>query len=313
MEERYFYHSFPRRKASDTIQKGLSILRLIAESGLLLTPEIYSFKEPLMDGTYGKEIAVAQKRICFTELSPSELKLHSKTFGEFSIEWDIESLRELGAIPVFYIPMKSSDNFMEGIGLSFLSRLADTQLILNRLSTLIELTQKSNSSEKIVFKVNDLNISESRLTIGGFEDLAAILQYQTRPIAEIVAALQAISGFFYPTENLKYTEILGYYRQREWRIVANMMRHGVIVTDKPTESERQKLIELDESFFNSKSEYATGFFCKVDQCQFLRNIKGIKPIAFARRIIVPRNAIEPANALLMEYELNLEVIGIDDL
>jgi len=37
--DRYFYHSFPRRAGSDEMKKGLSILKSIVKSGLLLTPE----------------------------------------------------------------------------------------------------------------------------------------------------------------------------------------------------------------------------------------------------------------------------------
>src|SRR5262245_56796620 len=109
--ERFFYHSFPRRPSVN----GLSILRSIIERGLLLTPEKFEFREPLDDGSSSAPASIFQKRICFTELSPNELPAHSKLFGTFALEFDINTLRAMGAIPVFYVPLHFKADGHEGL------------------------------------------------------------------------------------------------------------------------------------------------------------------------------------------------------
>ena len=103
--ERFFYHSFPRPRQGlseeDNCEKGLRILRSMADIGLLLTPETLEFREFLEDGTLGPKVVAAQRRACFTELAPSELRRHSLEFGPFALELDVMSLRELGAMPVW--------------------------------------------------------------------------------------------------------------------------------------------------------------------------------------------------------------------
>ena len=99
MENRFFCHSFPRRRRdtdSLAIDKGLVILSSIVRSGFLLTPEMVEWREHLDDGTQSDPIQVFQKRVCFTELAPQELSEHGNLFGAFAIEFPLENLRLLG-------------------------------------------------------------------------------------------------------------------------------------------------------------------------------------------------------------------------
>jgi len=136
--ERYFYHSFPRRSEGENeIDKGLQILRSIVKSGLLLTPEQTSWQEPVSGGGLSEPWKVIQKRACFTELATTELKRHSDVFGRFALEFEIQGLRQLGAIPVFYFPRASTDDIgMESVAASLLCRTGEIQVLLNRLGQL---------------------------------------------------------------------------------------------------------------------------------------------------------------------------------
>ena len=102
-EKRFFYHSFPRRgcNAKSEIKNGCRILELIRDVGLLLTPEIISWEYPHADGSPPRQQTILQRRACFTELAPSQLAEHSKAFGHFALEFEIEVLKDLGALPVF--------------------------------------------------------------------------------------------------------------------------------------------------------------------------------------------------------------------
>ena len=126
---KYFYHSFPRpRDGEDTIDRGLKILECLANVGIILAPEIVEWNQPLSNGNFRKHYTV-QQRICFTEISPYELRAHGKKFGPFAIEWEINSLRQLGAIPVFYIP-QALNNAPAGLsagGISLVVQMFDCQ------------------------------------------------------------------------------------------------------------------------------------------------------------------------------------------
>jgi hypothetical protein len=104
--EGFFYHSFPRRgrHGDKEVQKGLKILELIRDFGLLLTPEVTAWEYPHADGSPPRKIEMVQRRVSFTELSPCELPRHAEEFGRFALEFEIDTLKSLYALPVFYIP-----------------------------------------------------------------------------------------------------------------------------------------------------------------------------------------------------------------
>jgi len=110
--KRFFYHSFPRRgRTTDAeIEKGCKILILICAAGLLLAPEIVKWKHPHADGSPPREQETIQRRICFTELAPEELARHAEEFGHFALEFDIDTLKRMGAMPVFYIPQSIGED-----------------------------------------------------------------------------------------------------------------------------------------------------------------------------------------------------------
>jgi hypothetical protein len=105
--QRFFFHSFPRRTKGETrpdqLARGLRILRTIKEVGLVLAPEIVSWSQPTISER-PRQITHRQQRLCFTELARGELTEHGKRFGPFSLQFSINTLRRLGALPVIYLP-----------------------------------------------------------------------------------------------------------------------------------------------------------------------------------------------------------------
>jgi hypothetical protein len=112
IHERFFYHSFPRRGASTDaeIEKGCKSLAAIRDFGLLLTPQFIEWNQPKLGGAPPRVLSVLQKRVCFTELSPGELSGHAEKFGRFALEFEIDTVRRLGAMPVFYVPQPTSES-----------------------------------------------------------------------------------------------------------------------------------------------------------------------------------------------------------
>lgn len=282
MDERFFYHSFPRRNSPETVTaKGLAILDSLLRSGLLLTPEKTEWSEFRRDGTKSPPIEVFQKRACFTELAPPELNEHSKRFGPFAIELTIEHLRLLGGIPVFYLPSPGrEERALGGVAAALIARMADFQQLLTRLDQINHLARNTpNKNEVINVTINNRPAGGTRCTIGAAEDFVSVLSYQIQPPDELLNAVRALAGFFYPTEDLTYTGQLAYYRQREWRIVANMVHHGREVARDLSDEEKVMLCSIDSDFFSRRERFPTGEQRRADQCKYLTEVEGLPFLA----------------------------------
>lgn len=301
--EHYVYHSFPRRRSGheDEIDSGLQILRSIVKSGLLLTPEKTVWQEPISSGGLSESVPLFQKRACFTDLAPSELKEHSNSFGRFSLEFEFQVLRQLGAIPVFYLPPSSADGKgLDSLAASLLCRVGEIQTLLNRLGDLEDLVKGTENKREVVDVRNNETGKQqhTRMSIGGVQDFLSFLTHGTQPASILSNALRGFSGFFCPTEDLSYTDPLGYYRQREWRIVANMSKLGEEQTRAVSEEEVETLLQIDAEFYHRELEFPSGTHRLVDQCQYFEALEGKKFIQYARRVIVPREAIDEATNIL---------------
>ena len=276
-------------------------MRFMKEMGLLLTPEIIESPEVPSEGPLSVPWLVAQKRCCFTELPPSELPQHTKDFGHFSIEFDIQVLRSLGAIPVFYLPRTSKTNAgAETLATEFIACIGNIGFLLDRLSQLEEDIQSSpNTDGRLVVKWGSSSY-ETRCLVEGAGDLFSYLTEGNQSVDSLRAALQALSGFFYPTEDLRYTGLLGYYRQREWRIIASMAKDGVELTRPLDAGEKKLLLELDPEFFGEQLPFRNGAHRRVDQCKLFELIDKKPIIRYARRVIVPKVAVTRAKGILNE-------------
>lgn len=312
MKERYFYHCFPRRRGAnkaESFSKGLKVLKSILKSGLVLTPERTEWFEFLADGNRSKPIEVFQKRICFTELSPSELPQHTEIFGDLALEFSIEQLRYLGAIPVFYLPsMAEKEAGLAGLGGAFIARLAEVQELLTRLEKMDQLVKStSNKTETLNVTRNGVVVAQTRSTVGGAEDLLAMLQTEIQPVSALLGSLRAVSGFFYPTENLKFNSLLDYYRQREWRIVGNSVWKGKPVCEGLTKEDEEGLLEIDTEFFKKEMAFPSGKFPIVHQCQKFSVLEGKHIIQYARRVFAPKKLVSSVEALLSEHRISVPV------
>ena len=272
------------------------------EMGLLLTPEIIEWPEVQPEGSLSEPWYIAQKRCCFTELAPAELPQHAKVFGHFAIEFDIQVLRSLGAIPVFYLPRTSEANAgLEAMATALVAGIGQLEMLFDRLSQ-IEGVLRGNhhKDERLLVTENGIVTHEIRCSVGGAEELLSFLTKGLPPVPSLHAILKTVSNFFYPTEDLRYTGLQGYYQQREWRILANMARDGVELTRPLQADEMESLLELDRVFFSKQLSFRTGTFRRVDQCRLFEQLDGKSIIRYARRIIVPEISVARVKKILNE-------------
>jgi len=295
--QRFFYHSFPRRRGPEEtyeVEKGLAILRLMKKMGLLLTPENIQWPDVSSDGSPSGPWTIVQIRCCFTELGPTELPQHAEVFGHFAIEFEIQVLPRLGAIPVFYLP-RTPIGGAEALATEFVACIGNTQILLDRLLELEELVRINSNKHKRLVIIKNRVTRETRSSVEGAEDLLKSLTEGIQPPARLNAVLRALSGYFYPIDDLDYTSLLGYYRQREWRILGNMKPTRPLKMD-----ERESLLQLDPEFFKEKLTFGTGTHPRVDQCKVFQELDGKPIIGYARRVIVPAVALARAKEIVNE-------------
>lgn len=305
ISERYFYHCFPRRhddSESGEVKKGLAILGSIKKIGLLLVPEVIEFPVAELNRNVSESWFVSQKRCCFTELSPVNLPQHAKEFGHFVLEFKIKTLRRLGAMPVFYLPRITGPNAgLESMATALVAGIGQLEILFDRLSQLEE-THKNNpnTDEQFLVKMNEARYYETLQLIKETKRLLEFLTEGLPSVKHLHAILKTISNFFYPTEDLHYTDLLGYYQQREWRILSNMAKDGESLTRRLLKEEEESLLDLDREFFNEELSFRDGKYRRVDNCRVFEQLDKKPIIQYARRIIVPEIAVAFAKEIFSE-------------
>jgi len=77
---------------------------------------------------------VDQRRFCFTYIKPKELNKHCKKFGIYSLQFNPQSVRCLGALPAFYIPsVKSPHSEIKPPSQLLVKRLLNAYSLLNNI------------------------------------------------------------------------------------------------------------------------------------------------------------------------------------
>lgn len=324
---RFLYHSFPRRPGKNRFSRGLQVLAGILDQGLLLTPETIRFhrwrqwyksgplSSPQLTDKVLDSCVLSQTRACFTELAPHELPRHAKQFGPFALEWDARDLRQMGAMPVFYVPL---DRPQDGMGRALLGTLFDISDILDKISRLCELADRPGPPTDGVYVLDQQGkavISGRGITAGGLKEVMQFIQFHTRPVAQLHCGLAALSAHFYPTENLKYTGDLAYYKQREWRIVGtvDVFHDGKAVLRPPTHPEVAALSMLDPGFFSKRIEFAGRTSSIAEECRYFQPFGDMPIGSFVRRIVAPMSSVPDVKRMLRARHQSIKVVALENL
>lgn len=327
--ERYFYHSFPRRGASmaEKTDKGCKILAAIRDFGLLLTPQLIEWQQPTSGGAPPRTIPVLQKRVCFTELAPPELPSHADRFGHFSLEFDIDVVRSLGAVPVFYIPQPSKiavDGSAIATGL--LAIASDCCAVMERMAFL-DKTFRGPTPVQEKLKVDfgfagspDGRGSRGKYTIDRDEakNFLAAVGHALTPWTDLANGAYGLLNFFHPTDNAKVDSALEYYREREWRIASAFVLNlpdgsRVEAMHLPTADERKRFMEIDPEFFGRTIRRDVGNVQTLDAALVYPGLSGKRIINMVRRVIVPAFAVDRVREIFGELRRPPPVIAIDDV
>lgn len=323
--ERYFYHSFPKPLQAPNTEwlddpvcheKGLSIIKAICRVGLLLTPERWVLPpEEVSGGTLSKSLPVFQKRLCFTELAPYELSDHTSYFGPFALEYELITLREMGAMPVMYIPnLINPGGGYSGIGVSLVNRLHEIGILLERLQRLYTDAQGYPNKEHYV-RLNNPSAGNQGIincTFGALIDLISTLEQGNRDIDILKNSLRAVANLMYLTDEPTTDELLKHYREREWRITGDFSRNGKPIAQDLTEEDKNYLTELDPIFLK-QIEMRDGEIRYVDACYTIKTYEGAFVLKFAKRLVAPQACISETTAILKHNDFDLEVSSLEAL
>lgn len=311
---RHFYHSFPRPyrdyEYGQIIKDGLEILKSIKNTGLILAPEIVEWKQLLSDGTF-REISNRQVRISFTELSENEIFEHSKKFGPFSIEFEINDLRRMGAMPVIYVPqhLQGKPNF-SSIGSAVVAQMGDARHLVAHLNLLslhlnddyIKATYGAEPAPNMNFILNNIDEQNqithsynfSRKTI---EEFLAYIGYKSAPFALMDGIISVVQNLFYPTDDLIHDSVLSYYRQREWRLLSGAVLNGKTQSRLLTNEEKYQLLKINPRFWSRELSDGKITLSRKDEAAVIETFdeKHISDLISAVR--VPKEAFEEAKTL----------------
>lgn len=265
---RRFFHSFPRPHPNEsqdaTLHKGLSILSAMRQHGLVLAPEVVIWKG-LPNANDAGPFRILQRRISFTELSPTELPAHCSRFGPLALSVDISALREAGALPVIYIPQSINTSVLSTIGTFCVFGAFHTRYVLEQLNALKLLSDREHIHEQFErpvdadYTLNLINTAPTGEVAARYDipaslvrDVFSYVGYRNIPFDHSAGLLQVFLNMFYPTDNTYSGDVLGYYRQREWRFVAGDFHiNGQPIGRPLAESAINDLNSIDRRFWTT--------------------------------------------------------------
>lgn len=316
MDQRAFYHSFPRPRGEspdETLKKGLQILKLIMDIGFVLAPEAVVWRLPQADGT-DREIDVGLCRLCFTELAESELNEHTAHFGGFSLEFPIERLRQAGAIPVIYMPQAiSGDRGLSSVGSLVVTMMDHTYYTLDQLESLRRNTDEdwikenypgaTGFQDDALLTLNNTNasgdcVANYQVPVKSARDLLAFVGFQNAPLWLLRNTLEFVQNLFYPTDNTHSSELLAYYRQREWRLAPGLSYEGATQGRELTLDEKRQVAKVSPDFWLREIKYRGALIKRIDAARIIDQIGGRPAHEQIRSVIVPDAALEAASTIV---------------
>ncbi len=321
--EKRLYHSFPRVRPDDSddriIKVGLEILQSIRQIGLVLAPEIIVWKQALENGQ-DRTTSVRQSRICFTELSRDQLEEHGKTFGPFSLEFRVDALRQLGALPVIYVPQRlKEDRRFSTVGETIVTEIGDIKYTINQLHQLSQLTDPNYLLTKIApgatHVADDCSltlqntdtankvIASYQVPLKHIKDILSYIGYRNAPFDLMIGVLSHVQSLFYPTDDEIHDKQLEYYRQREWRLVAGFALEGKPQSRPLTDFEKHSLLSIDNKFWSKEVSDGNASIGRVNDACVIDRFEGKRITEAISAVVVPTEAYDEAKGVFGEKVL----------
>jgi hypothetical protein len=264
---RQFFHSFPRLGKNETAEahadRACAILEYMKEVGLVLAPELVTWEVPGAAGT--QSLPMLQRRACLTELSDRELAPHAAQFGPVTLVFNIERMRRLGAMPVIYAPQLLTPNDLSFLSVFTVNAVHHTDAVLGQLEILRNASDPTRAQQNFGHPLApnatlDLQntdaagnvVARYQIPAGHVDAVMKHVGFNNIPFDHSRAALHVFLNMFYPADNAYVGEQLGYYRQREWRVISSgrLNFNGRPTSRELSSIERTRLLEIDSAFWS---------------------------------------------------------------
>lgn len=306
--ERFLIHSFARPKKGEapdvTLDRAIQILRSVREIGFVLAPEVIVWSlDKLVPGS--QPLRLLQRRLCLTEVAPVELAEHCNVFGPLALAFDITKVRDAGALPVMYVP-QSVNTPLSLIGEFCVNGIHHTRGVLGQLQQLKECTD-SESAKKVLGHplaencMMTLQNSDSMGQVVASFDVPAIqikrilqhIGFNNIPFDHSIGVLSVFLNMFCPTDNERRDQPLGYYRQREWRLIGNdISLNGRALVRSLSNDEKKRLTAIDIAFWSHDLEVEGQMVSRQDLAVVYEPTEGWNPISLVDSIFAPSHAID---------------------
>jgi hypothetical protein len=230
-------------------------------------------------------------------LHETEIAKHAEQFGPFAFELDTDAARRLGAMPVIYIPQPvghDRSRYFDELGLQVIEHLSEIQQVLEFLAYLERTACGTHSGQWIVQRAPDRPRVE--LEAGVLNDLILNLRNHIQ-FTDLAGTIKGIASLFYQTDNdYALRPQLEYYRQREWRIVSDLVGDVGRNSRPLTDVEATEVVKANPKFFNGIVPWTNGHHRRIELCQVLQ----LQPRAWpmlVRRILVPRHLLREVRSM----------------
>jgi len=314
-KKRQLFHSFPRPRSgedpADTLSRGLAILEFMKEAGLVLAPEIVEWDLSVLLRKQ-EHVRVLQRRACFTELSLEELPNHASVFGPISLSFDIDKLRASGATPVIYIPQGQGESILSHLGAFCVYCTNATHYVLRQLQQLKELSDpkiveaRENKPVDPNYTLNLINTGPDASVVAEYivpaqhaRNLLAYVGFNNIPFDHSAAVLRVFLSMFYPTDNLHAADTLGYYRQREWRVIStDIAFNNHPATRALTRTEQERLLSIDREFWSRELTHENALLPRHAFAQIYSPLPAWSVFDLVDAIIAPENYHEKVRSIV---------------
>jgi hypothetical protein len=302
--QRNLIHSFSRPKpneAKDALAERLfEILGLIREIGLILAPELIEWDLSKI-GLGNGVLAILQQRICFTDLTPADLPRHAETFGPLAIAYEIEGLRNAGAMPVMYVP-QALDSSVSGLASFCVNGALHTKKILEQLQNLQDLSDPEIAALRLNepvdqnYTLNLQNVNPQGQVVASYsipaehaQQVLRFIGFNNIPFRHSIGILDVLLNLFCPTDNLHCNELLGYYQQREWRLISsNVHFEGRPMVRVLSASEKEMVLRTNVKFWSHTLTVEKRELRRIDLAVVYEPFQGWNALSNAHCIYTPK-------------------------
>ncbi len=166
-------------------------------------------------------------------------------------------------MPVIYAPQAIDGHPNSGIAEFCVKAATHTKYVLERLEELKKLALELETGHYkgipvqpgVVVNLRNTDLEGNAVSEYPIkaEDLAGLMRYlgfRNIPFDHSIGMLGVYENMFYPTDNTHVDDQLGYYRQREWRLVgSDIAINGHRLTRELAEDERKTIETIDSEFW----------------------------------------------------------------